>query len=216
MRTNLICAISLSQVHRTNSHLLLSASADHSIILWNLRSMVPVIRFGGDEGHRDQVVSVDFHLSERMFVSTGIDKTLIIWKYSKPKHRIALRLSEHWHLNYHRDDHEEQFPTQNDYTPHFATRDIHLNCVDCVQWFGSTLLSRSIEEVIVMWKPGRDLDTNLRQLKFERMNQGMAEEPLDEDESEEQIYQKVFVHMERQDGSVKTFVSILIRHLRCL
>eukprot|EP00976_Prorocentrum_cordatum_P044797 905692-Prorocentrum_minimum.AAC.9 len=56
---------------------------DESVRLWNIRTGVMVLIFAGARGHRNEVLSVDFHPTERWkFVSCGMDNTIKIWAFA--------------------------------------------------------------------------------------------------------------------------------------
>lgn len=66
----------------TNDWLLLSASKDHSIRLWNLQRGQMIAIYAGHDGHRGQVLSVSWHHSGTKFASSAFDNTIKLWNVS--------------------------------------------------------------------------------------------------------------------------------------
>lgn len=139
------------KLHPFEPRLLLSASRDHSIRLWNMATETCVAIFGGLEGHRDEVLSVDFHLSGKKIVSGGMDHALKIWPLDGEKITTAINDSFTFNQNKSR----TPFKTAKNQFPMFTTRDVHRNYVDSVAWYGNCVMSKSCENSIVLWKPGK-------------------------------------------------------------
>lgn len=148
-------AINDMKIYPQDPNMLLSASKDQSIRLWNIKTDICVAIFGGVEGHRDQVVTIDFHLEHPIFVSGGIDHSLLIWSLRKSETDRALKLSQTFDNN----KENVSFPTVHEHFPIFITRDVHQNYIDSVQWFGDLIFSKSCQSELVCWKPGTLTET---------------------------------------------------------
>lgn len=104
--------------HPSKNFILLSASKDHTLRLWNIATTVCIAIFGGAEGHTDQVLSAvnwicfilskidvvkflkDIDLKGRYIISCGIDHFIKIWDIETPKLKIAIENSEEFDNTY--------------------------------------------------------------------------------------------------------------------
>ncbi|KAH0836919.1 hypothetical protein HID58_092446 [Brassica napus] len=85
--------------------LVISASKDGSVRLWNIETGICILIFAGTGGHRSEVLSVDFHASDMSrFVSCDMEATTKIWS-----------LTESWkyvEMSFTWKDDPKTFPTQ--------------------------------------------------------------------------------------------------------
>lgn len=159
------------QFSPTNEWLLLSASYDESIRLWNLQRGTNVAIFTGHDGHRRQVLSVSWHLSGSKFASCAMDNTVKLWNIMGDDEdnsaagvniQAAIKKSDSVMPN---DDPiiasakngnttqvETKFKPVFQQTPYFSTNKVHTDYVDCVQFVGDLILSKSVHNKVVLWK----------------------------------------------------------------
>ena len=132
----------------THPSLVLSASKDESVRLWNLQTGVCVAIFAGYAGHRNEVLSCGFHPSGNFIISSGMDNSVKMWSLQGKVHEL-INLSFVWDEGRHGPG--ASFPTLYEQYPAFSSAEIHTNYVDCAQYFGDAVLSKSIESKIVLW-----------------------------------------------------------------
>ncbi|GBB99209.1 hypothetical protein RclHR1_03450004 [Rhizophagus clarus] len=154
--------------HPREPFLLFSASKDHSIRLWNLKTMQLVAVFAGERGHCEPVLSIDIHLSGNFLASSGMDHAVKIWTLCTPIIINTIESSFNPRSSSSRSRKSEQkkccssdgtplMPVIVHY-PIFTTTQLHNNYVDCVRWYGDLLMSRcAADATIVLWKPDVEL-----------------------------------------------------------
>jgi len=137
-----------------NEWLLITASKDESIRLWNLAKPCCISIFAGEKGHREAILTCDFHPDGIEFVSAGMDSVIRIW--SMDSNEIRQRISNVQSAVTRKSG--ERIRISNECFPTFCTnrQEVHTNYVDCVRYVGHLILSKSIEHTIVLWKPNRD------------------------------------------------------------
>ena len=158
----------------TDEWLLVSASKDESLRLWNVRTATCVAIFAGHEGHRDAALSVGWHPLGKKIASAGMDTTIKLWDLDGGEVREAIERS--WEVKVRRKtllggpelgsgrdgslttadmgkDRNRPFKTVYEQMPYFSTNKVHTDYVDCVQFVGDLVLSKSISDTIVLWKP---------------------------------------------------------------
>jgi len=149
LHTIIGCGDSINELklHPIDHSLLLSASKDNSLRLWNVVTRTCILVMGGLQGHRDEVLSCDFDLHGKYVLSCSMDHSVKMWAIDTPE--VVAKIAESYAYKVN----SKPFPVLNVHYPVFSTRSIHRNYVDCVRWFGNFILSKSCENKIVCWQP---------------------------------------------------------------
>ena len=133
------------QVHPVDENLILTASKDESIRLWNLQTSSCIAIFCGQKGHRDEVLSIAIHPLGNCFVSGGMDSCMNIWSLESPVLQGLIAKS-------YRTD---ESPSSAHYIqfPEYSTSSVHKNYIDCVNWYGNFILSGAVSDKVMLWAP---------------------------------------------------------------
>ncbi|KAM0040281.1 putative transcription factor WD40-like family [Helianthus debilis subsp. tardiflorus] len=128
-----------------NPSLVLSASKDESVRLWNVQTGICILIFAGAGGHRNEVLSVDFHPSDvYRIASCGMDGTVKIWSMKE--------FWKHVERSFTWEGLPSAFPTKRVQFP-VLIASIHTNYVDCNRWLGDFILSKSVDNELILWEP---------------------------------------------------------------
>ena len=138
------------RTHPVDDGLVLSASKDESIRLWNVRTSVCIAVFAGAGGHRGAVLAIDIHPLGNVFASSGMDTTIKIWNLEKPDLCSAIDLSD---SNPRGPAGNHNFRSVSQQDPLYSTNQVHMNYVDSVKWVGDFLLTKATGEAVTLWAP---------------------------------------------------------------
>ena len=154
------------KVHSCSASLLLTASKDESIRLWNAESAECLAVFAGERGHRYEVLSLDVHASGRLFCSSGTDNTIKLWRLDTPNLLRALFEAKKDGVETKKNDENNRRPkVVSEQFPYFSTNEPHSNYVDCARFFGNLLVSKSTHDRVLLWAPDAHRDRRVYDLK---------------------------------------------------
>eukprot|EP00871_Galdieria_phlegrea_P003245 jgi/Galph1/3921/GphlegSOOS_G2633.1 len=152
-------------VHPKDSTLLATASDDESARLWNIQTGALIAIFAGHYGHRGGVLYVDFDILEDRLVTSGMDKGIKIWSLARCReeiqtsHRAAAANSmDGYSIQDANGKRQRLLKTRFVQFPIFSTFLVHDNYVDCVMFVGNFIVSKSINNRILLWQPHLEHD----------------------------------------------------------
>ena len=138
-------------VHPVDLNLVLSASKDESVRLWNIKNEVCIAIFGGENAHRDDVLSIDVHPLGTCFASSGMDTSIKIWNLASPSLQRAISDSYMETSLLH-----TPLAPLFEQMPLFSTTQVHKDYVDTVAWVGNLILTKSTSNRAALWAPDPD------------------------------------------------------------
>jgi polycomb protein EED len=146
-------AVNDLKAHPREPALLLSCSRDRSLRLWNVQSGVLALILAGDGGHKNEIVTCDWHARERCtLVSGGFDHCVKLWRLDDAAYTAVKQALLPWDPGTPLGRFQTRFVRE----PVFTTHRVHTNFIDCVRFFGDAVLSKSVDGMIALWLPESD------------------------------------------------------------
>ena len=136
---NSICEI---KFHPKYPQILLSASKDNTVRMWNCINKDQICIFGGFNCYLSDVCSIDWHISGRFFVSSSIDGNIKIFEINNellPRINLSINNIKIKTL------------LINKYL--YSCSEIHSHVIDCVRFNGNFIISKSVDGIIKEWMP---------------------------------------------------------------
>uniref|UniRef100_A0A1I8BXC9 WD_REPEATS_REGION domain-containing protein n=1 Tax=Meloidogyne hapla TaxID=6305 RepID=A0A1I8BXC9_MELHA len=142
---------SINELRTSPTHpmIVASASKDFTARIWNIVHRQCLAILGGVQGHRDQVISLDFDATSHFLATASMDHAVKLWHIgpgTEVGDAIQASLAK-------TNEPAPQFPTELHF-PICNSRDLHTNYVDCVRIMGDFIFSKSSEDCITLWKFG--------------------------------------------------------------
>ena len=130
------------EFHPFNNYLLLSASKDCTVRLWNFKRPELLVIFGGPNSFESDVLCIDWNYNGEYFVGSGVDCGVRIYKIDDMIQKtIDISMKK------------EQVETVLKALPYFSCNDIHDNLIDCIKYNNKFIISKSVDGIIKEWLP---------------------------------------------------------------
>jgi len=133
------------EFHPYNNNLLLSASKDCTVRLWNFKRPELLVIFGGPNSFESDVLCIDWNSEGEYFVGSGVDCVVRIYKIDELiQNCIDLSMNK------------KKVKTLLKSLPYFSCNDIHDNLIDCIKYNNRFIISKSVDGIIKEWLPFQD------------------------------------------------------------
>ena len=135
------------EFHPKNNNLLLSASKDCTVRLWNFIKPELLVIFGGPNSFESDVLCIDWNYNGEYFVGSGVDCVVRIYKIDELiQNNINLSMET------------KPIKTILKSSPYFSCNDIHDNLIDCIKYNNKFIISKSVDGIIKEWLPYKDIN----------------------------------------------------------
>jgi WD40 repeat protein len=133
------------EFHPYNNNLLLSASKDCTVRLWNFKCPELLVIFGGPNSFESDVLCIDWDNEGEFFVGSGVDCVVRIYKIDELiQNCIDLSMEK------------KKVKTLLKSLPYFSCNDVHDNAIDCIKYNNKFIISKSVDGIIKEWLPFKD------------------------------------------------------------
>jgi WD40 repeat protein len=141
------------EFHPYNKNLLLSASKDCTVRLWNFKIPELLVIFGGPNSFESDVLCIDWDNKGEYFVGSGVDCVVRIYKIDK-----LIQDCINMSMDMNSNKNKGKTKTLLKSLPYFSCNDIHDNLIDCIKYNNKFIISKSVDGVIKEWLPFKDIN----------------------------------------------------------
>ncbi|CAF0889131.1 unnamed protein product [Didymodactylos carnosus] len=133
---------------KTKPNLLVTASKNCTVCLWDVLASINLVIFHGSNGHTDQVICADINDEGTMIASSGMDLTINLWSLTKDEIVKQIQIAE----DNRNSSKKRLIKTSRIAFPDAQATSAHENFIDCIKWYDDLIISRAADDTFCIWQ----------------------------------------------------------------
>jgi hypothetical protein len=135
------------EFHPYKKNVILSASKDCTVRLWNFKGPELLVIFGGPHSFESDVLCIDWDSKGEYFIGGGVDCIVRIYQIDEVMNNLI-----NSSMN------KQKVKTLLKAVPYYSCGGIHDNLIDCIKYNNKFIISKSVDGIIKEWLPFKDIN----------------------------------------------------------